>query len=212
MTHELLLKGGHVIDPKNDVDRPMDVAVTEGKIAAVDADIPSAQAGTIVDVSGLYVTPGLVDIHCHLYATPGNPDGWAGDCSILPDGFSFRTGVTAMVDTGSAGWRNFEDFRDRVIDRCATRVFALVNIVGLGMVNRVSEQNVYDMDPGKTAEMALKHRDVVVGIKTAHYFGPEWVSVDRTIEAGERSGLPVMVDFGHFRAERPYHKLLTEIR
>ena len=137
-------------------------------------------------------------------------DAWAGDNSVLPDGFSFRTGVTTMVDAGSSGWRNFEDFRHRVIDRATTRVFAMLNIVRLGMITDVPEQNVHDIDAKATAQMAVKHRDVVVGIKSAHYQGPEWVSVDRAVEAGEPAGIPVMVDFGYFRAERPYYKLVTE--
>jgi dihydroorotase len=126
----------------------------------------------------------------------------------LPDGFSFRTGVTTMVDAGSAGWRNFEDFRRTVIDRAGTRVLAMINIAGLGMLTDVPEQNIHDMDARATAEMAGRHRDVVVGIKSAHYQGPEWVSVDRAVEAGKAAGVPVMVDFGYFREERPYYELV----
>jgi dihydroorotase len=208
--YQILLKGGHVIDPRNQVDAVMDVAVADGKIAAVRAGINPAEARTVVDVSGLYVTPGLIDAHVHLFATTGMKGAWAGDNSVLPDEFSFRTGVTTMVDAGSSGWRNFEDFRNRVIDRAATRVFAMLNIVGLGMLTDVPEQNIEDMDAKTTAAMALKHRDVVVGIKSAHYQGPEWVSVDRAVEAGKAAGVPVMVDFGYFREERPYYKLVTE--
>ncbi len=210
MAFDCLLKGGHLIDPRNDVDGPMDLAIVQGKVAAVGPDMSVDQAEKVIDVSGFYVTPGLVDIHAHMYASPGHRNAWAGDNSVLPDGFSFRTGVTAMVDTGSAGWRNFEDFRFRVIDRCATRAFALVNIVGMGMQTNIVEQNVHDMDPRATADMAREHEDVVVGIKTAHFYGPEWVSVDRTLEAGELAGMPVMVDFGYFCKERPYYKLVTE--
>lgn len=206
----LLLKGGHVIDPKSDIDGRMDVAISQGKIATLAPDIPASQAQTVVDVTGLYVTPGLVDIHCHLYATSGMAGAWAGDNSVLPDGFSFRTGVTTMVDAGSSGWRNFEDFRNRVIDRAKTRVFAMLNIVGLGMITDDIEQNLHDMDPKATAEMARKHKDVVVGIKSAHYQGPEWVSVERAIEAGTLANIPVMVDFGYFLPERPYFQLVTE--
>src|SRR5262245_20375793 len=204
--YQLLLKGGHVIDPRNQLDAVMDVAVADGKIAAVRAGIDPAEARTVVDVSGLYVTPGLIDAHVHVFATTGMKDAWAGDNSVLPDGFSFRSGVTTMVDVGSSGWRNFEDFRNRVIDRAATRVFAMLNIVGLGMMTDVPEQNVQDMDPKTTAAMAVKHHDVVVGIKSAHYQGPEWVSVDRAVEAGKTAGIPVMVDFGYFREARPYYK------
>lgn len=208
--YEILLKGGHVIDPGNNVDAVMDVAVGAGKIAAVRPGINPAEAGTVVDVTGLYVTPGLIDGHVHLFATTGMRDAWAGDNSVLPDGFSFRSGVTTMVDVGSSGWRNFEDFRNRVIDRSRTRVFAMLNVVGMGMVSDPIEQNVDDMDAKAAADMAAKHRDVVVGIKSAHYQGADWVSVDRAVEAGTLAKIPVMVDFGFFRVERPYYQLVTQ--
>ena len=210
MAYDLLLKGGHLIDPQNDLDGARDMAVADGRVAAVDVDIPVDRAERVIDVDGLYITPGLVDIHTHMYATAGNRDAWAGDNSILPDGFSFRVGVTTMMDTGSAGCRNFEDFRFRVLDRFKTRMFALVNIVGLGMNTNIVEQNPFDMDPERTAAVALENEDVVVGIKTAHYWGPEWVSVDRTLEAADRAHMPCMIDFGYFRRERPYYRLITE--
>jgi len=210
MTYDLLLKGGHLIDPKNAINGSRDIAVKNGKVAAVEPSIAAEQAERVIDVDGLYLTPGLVDIHMHAYATPGHPNEWAGDNSILPDGFSFRTGVTTMVDTGSAGWRNFEDFRFRVIDRCQTRLFALINIAGTGMTSTDHEQNTFDMDTDKVAAMAKKHSDVVVGIKTAHFYGPEWTSVDRCIEAAEKADLPVMIDFGFFKKERPFYQLLGE--
>lgn len=212
MLFDLLLAGGHVVDPANGVDGPRDVAVSAGRIAAVDAGgaIPADRARRVIDVGGLYVAPGLVDIHVHLYATADNPGAWAGDNSVLPDGFSFRSGTTTMVDTGSAGWRNFPDFRDRVLDRFTTRKYALLNIAGLGMATMATEQNVYDMDAERCAAVAREHQDAIVGLKTAHYWLPDWTSVDRVLEAGERSSLPVMVDFGFFRRERPYHRLVGE--
>jgi dihydroorotase len=208
--YDLVLAGGHVIDPRNGIDSVMDVAIADGRIAAVRTGIDHAQARQVVDVRGLYVTPGLIDIHVHVFATTGMRGAWAGDNSVLPDGFSFRSGVTTMVDAGSSGWRNFEDFRRTVIDRSRTRVLAMLNIVGLGMLTDVPEQNVHDMDAKATADMAAKHRDVVVGVKSAHYQGPEWVSVDRAVEAGRTAGVPVMVDFGYFREERPFYQLVTE--
>jgi dihydroorotase len=208
--YDLLLRGGHLIGPRNGVDAVRDVAVAGGKIAAVEPAIDPAEARQVVDVAGLYVTPGLIDIHVHVFATTGMKDAWAGDNSVLPDGFSFRSGVTTMVDAGSSGWRQFEDFRHRVIDRARTRVLAMLNIAGLGMMTDVPEQNVHDMDPKATADMARKHRDVVVGIKSAHYQGPEWVSIDRAIEAGTLADVPVMVDVGYFREERPFYQMVTE--
>ncbi len=210
MEYDLLLKGGHMLDPANGVNGQRDVAVRNGKIAAIDTQIPNAAGEKVIDVTGLYVTPGLIDLHCHLYATAGMPDAWAGDNSVFPDSFSFRSGITTMVDAGSSGWRNFEDFRFRVIDRALTRVYAMLNITGLGMMTDIPEQNVYDMEPEITAKMVKNHQDVLVGVKTAHYFGPEWISIERAIKAGELASLPVMVDVGYFRAERPYYKLVTE--
>ncbi len=204
--HQLLLKGGHVIDPKNNIDAVMDVAVRDGKISAVAANIPAAAARRTIDVTGLYVTPGLVDLHTHLYHTTGMKDSWAGDNSVQPDAFSFRTGVTTMVDAGSSGWRNFEDFRFFVIDRAKTRVLALINIAGFGMMTDFVEQG--DFDAEAVAALARKHKDVVVGVKSAHYQRPDWLSVDSAVAGGKAAGIPVMVDFGYFMVERPYYELV----
>jgi dihydroorotase len=208
--YDLLLKGGRLIDPKNSIDALRDVAVKDGKIAAVAENIPAQAARRIIDAAGLLVTPGLVDIHVHLFHTTGVADAWAGDNSVRPDDFSFRTGVTTMVDAGSAGWRNFETFRHTVLDRAKTRVFAFINIAGLGMLTNIVEQHPEDMKPAEVARLAKKHADLVVGVKTAHYEGPEWIAVGRALEAGNLAGLPIMVDFGFFKKERPYWQLVTE--
>jgi dihydroorotase len=208
--YDLLLKGGHVIDPKNNIDGARDVAIQAGKIAEVSASIDPSRAKKTIDVRGLYVTPGVVDIHTHLFYTTGIPDSWAGDNSVQPDAFSFRSGVTTMVDAGSSGWRNFETFRHTVIDRAHTRVLAMINIAGLGMMADVTEQVSSDFQPKEVAALAAKHKDVVVAVKTAHYKHPDWTSVDRAIEAGRLAGIPVMVDFGYFLPERPYWQLVTE--
>lgn len=210
MMFDLLLKGGHLIDPANGIDGPSDLALKGGKVAAVQADLPADQARKVLDVSGLYVVPGLVDIHSHMYATPGHRNAWAGDNSILPDGFSFRAGVTTMVDAGSAGWRNFEDFRLRVLDRFQTRKLAFINIVGTGMMTNDLEQNPYDMKVDRAVAMARDHTDLVVGVKTAHWYGPEWTAVDLALQAGAELGLPTMVDFGSFPRERPYYELVGQ--
>ncbi len=208
--YDLILKGGRVIDPRNNLDAVLDVAVRDGRIAAVDANLDASQARRTIDVRGLYVTPGLVDIHTHVFHTTGIPGAWAGDESIQPDAFSFRTGVTTMVDAGSAGWRMFEILRQTVIDRVRTRVLAFINIAGLGMITDVAEQQKSDFRPDEVARLAKKHKDVVVGVKSAHYQYPDWSSVDRAVEAGKLAGIPVMVDFGYFLPERPYWQLVTE--
>lgn len=208
--YDLVLKGGHVIDPKNGVDSTMDVAIAQNKIAAVVPEINASQAKKVIDVHGLYVTPGIVDIHTHLFFTTGLAGAWAGDLSVQPDAFSFRTGVTTMVDAGSAGWRTFETFRHSVIDRAQTRVLAFINISGLGMYTDAAEQEPSEFQPEQVARLAKKHSDVVVGVKTAHYQKPDWTAVDRAVEAGKLAGIPVMVDFGWFLPERPYWQLVTE--
>jgi dihydroorotase len=209
--YDLLLKGGHVIDPRNTIDRPMDVAITAGKIARVAETIPATEAKRVVDVSGLYVTPGLVDIHVHVYNGPDVRAEYTGDSSISPDGFTFRSGVTTVVDLGSSGWRNFADFKDRVIDRARTRVLAFLNIVGRGMAGGSSiEQNMQDMDAEATAKVARAHPGVIVGVKTAHFQGPEWIPVDRAVQAGTLANIPVAVDFGNFNPARPFDELVTK--
>jgi dihydroorotase len=207
--YDLVLRGGHVIDPRNGVSAVRDVAITAGKVAAVDAQIPADDAAKSIDVSGLYVVPGLVDIHTHVYAGTGEKGSYAGDNSVYPDGFTFRSGVTTVADAGSSGWRNFEDFKQRIVDRSRTRVLAFLNIVGHGMRGGAYEQNLEDMAAEPAAEMARRYRGVIVGIKTAHYAGPEWTPVEHAVRAGTLAGIPVMVDFGEKRAERPLAELVT---
>ena len=207
--YDLLLRGGHVLDAKNNIDAVMDVAIKDGKIVRVAKSLSPKDAIKAIDVEGLYITPGLIDIHVHVYNGTGERGSYAGDLSVPPDGFTFRNGVTTVVDAGCSGWRNFEDFKDRIIDRSKTRVLAMLNIVGNGMRGGRYEQNTADMDGVATAAMAAKHRDVVVGIKTAHYNGNDWIAVDQALVAGTRANIPVMVDFGGDRPARPLYDLLT---
>jgi len=211
--YDLLLRGGHVIDPKNKVSGRRDVAIRRNRIAAVAPNIDPASASQTVDVAGLYVTPGLIDPHVHVYAGTGERNSYAGDLSVYPDGFTFRSGVTTVADAGCAGWRNFEDFKSKIIDRSRTRVVAFLNIVGAGMRGANFEQNLNDMQAKPTADMALRHKEVIVGIKTAHYNGPEFAPVERSVEAGTVAEIPVMVDFGRDFPQRRLEELLaTKLR
>jgi dihydroorotase len=208
--YELLLKGGHVLDSRNRISGVMDVAVAGGKIAAVAKSIPADQAQRVVNVTGLYVTPGLVDIHTHVFAGTMAPE-YTGALSVRPDGFTFRSAVTTVVDAGSSGWRNFAEFKQQIIDTSRTRVLAFLNIVGKGMGGgKTIEQDINDMEPKRTAAEAGLYPGLIVGIKIAHYAGPEWIAVDRAVEAGRLANLPVMVDFAEFRKERPFQQLVLE--
>ena len=195
--YDLLLKNGHVIDPQNNINRVMDVAIAGGKIARVAVDIPASEARKSVNLAGLYVTPGLIDIHVHVYTRCDTKNSE----SVDPDAFSFRSGVTTMVDAGTAGWRGFPDFRSRVIDRAHTRVLALLNIVGAGMGSG-KEDDPAEMDAEAAAAMAKANADVIVGFKSAHYGGPGWESIDNAVKAGNLTNLPVMVDFGRINQVR----------
>ncbi|MBK8883539.1 MAG: amidohydrolase/deacetylase family metallohydrolase [Bacteroidales bacterium] len=195
---DLLLKGGHVIDPRNKIDSRMDVAITDGKISQVAPDIAADKAKNVIDVSGMYVTPGLIDMHVHsFYGTDKGAYISGGWDALPPDGFTFRAGVTTVVDAGSAGWRNFRTFKEQTIDRAQTRILAFLNIVGAGMYGRFEEQDVTDMNPVMTSYMITKlFPDIIVGVKSAHYWGPDFTQVDKAVEAGKLAGVPVMVDLG----------------
>ena len=207
-TYDLLLKNGTVIDPKSNLNARRDVAISGGKIAAVEASIDAAKAKKVIDVAGLYVAPGFIDLHVHVFYGDG-PSYSDGGLSVLPDAFSFRSGVTTMVDAGTAGSKNFEIFKKRIIDRSKTRVLAFVNIVGAGMGGKV-EQNLEDMDPAPLIALAKKYPQIIVGVKTAHFTGPEWTAVDNAVKAGNGANIPVMVDFGAFRVDRPHEELITK--
>lgn len=209
--YDLLLKNGHTIDPLNHIDGKVDVAIADGKVAAVAADINPALARQVVDVSGHYVTPGIIDMHVHVYHTR-EPEG----LSVMADSHSFKSGVTTMVDTGTAGAKHFLHFKRTVIDLAATRILAYINIVDLGMIGPF-EQDLNTMDPELAASVVMAYPDICVGIKTAHYWThlpfdelhPPWGSVDQAIAAGNICGKPVMVDFWP-RPERTYPELILE--
>ena len=187
--YSIVIKGGHVIDPKNNINEIMDVAINGDKIVRVAKDIDPKSAAQVVNAAGLYVTPGLIDIHSHNFhgIRAGDP---------VPDGFTFRTGITTTVDAGSSGWKSFPRFKAETIDKSETRVLSWLNIVGEGYKGGQFEQDNGDMDSKLTGEFALKNKEYIVGIKTAHYNRPDWIAVDRAVGAGKIANIPVMVDFG----------------
>lgn len=208
---DILLKGGHVIDPKNQVDGLMDVAISDGKILEVAQNIPEIRAGKVILLKGYYVTPGLIDMHVHVFNGHERGSYIAnGPTSVPPDGFTFRSGVTTVVDAGSSGWKNFRQFKEQTIDISQTRVLALLNIVGVGMLGRFEEQNLDDMNPVMTSHMINKlYPEILVGIKSAHYWG-NFTQVDRAVEAGELAQVPVMVDFGEHDPPNSIESLFME--
>ena len=220
--YDLLLKGGHVIDPANHIDEVRDIAVLQGKIAAVEKNISVEQAGKVVDVSKLYVTPGLIDIHYHV-GHGGSPLDWfapEGRAHALPLGIpadlALESGVTTIVDAGTAGAETFLTEKEEVIDRAKVRVLAFLNIVANGMGGGL-EQSVDQMDSKLCAATIKRYPDLIVGVKTAHYWTREpwdgehvpWAAVDRAIECAALANVPVMYDFWP-RSERSYDDLILK--
>ena len=199
-TYDLLIKGGHVIDAANGVDGLMDVGVAGRSVAAVEPDIPESQGRRVIDATGMYVTPGLVDMHAH-------STGFSG--SMFPEEMCFPYGMTTMVDCGGSGWRTFDEFNKRVVQKSDVRVFALLNIVGQGMEGDV-EQNTEDMDAEMTAAKIRQRSDVLVGVKVAHYQGRDWESVERGVEAARLSGTFCLVD-QNSKHTRPFDELLKRL-
>lgn len=195
--YNTLIKGGRVIDAKNNINALMDVAIKDGKIAKVAPNIDAALAEQLVNAKGMYVTPGLIDIHAHVFwGTQPNSYLSNGDVGVTADGFSFRSGVTTLVDCGGAGFKSFDTFKKNIIDKSQTRVLSFLNIVGEGMRGGDYEQDVSDMDVQLAAKAALDNKEHVVGFKLAHFTNPDWTPVERIVAAGKLANMPVVIDFG----------------
>ncbi len=221
--YDLLLKGGRVIDPANHVDQVMDVAITNDKIAVVKKDIPAGEARKVVDASGLIVTPGLIDIHVHV-GHGGAPLDWFAPSSRshtaplgIPADLMLTSGVTTVVDAGTAGADAFLQEKEEVIDHAKIRVLAFLNIVANGM-NGGLEQTVDQMNPQICVDTIKKYADLIVGVKTAHYWTakpwdaahPPWAAVDAAEECGRMANVPVMFDFWPRPPERSYDELILK--
>lgn len=206
--YSIIIKGGHVIDPKNNIDEIMDIAitqpqgnqtsrtsipVTEGKIAMLARNIDANLGLKVINAKGMYVTPGLIDLHVHVFSgTNLKQEYMNGPSSVWPDGFTFRSGVTTVGDAGSSGWRTFPEFKKNIIDKSQTRVLAFLNIIGDGMGQY--QQNVNDMDPKMAAEVAISNKKDVVGFKSAHFSGNPFIPLDSAVKAGNIADMPVMLD------------------
>lgn len=199
-----------MIDPENKIDEVIDVAVYKGKVVRVAPAIDSRYATKVIDARGMFVVPGLIDIHEHdFYNADSSRNFCNGTKSVIPDEVSFPSGITTVADAGSSGWKDFPDFKKQIIDRSKTRVLAFLNIVGAGMRGGAYEQDITDMDWKKTAGMARLYSKYIVGIKLAHYKGSSWTPLEEAIEAGGMAGVPVMVDFGNNPSPVPISELFA---
>ncbi|MGH2459265.1 MAG: amidohydrolase/deacetylase family metallohydrolase, partial [Chloroflexota bacterium] len=208
MPYDLLLKGGTVVDPARGLNAARDVAIQGGRIAAVEPAISSDQAAKVVDVSGKYVTPGLVDLHVHAY---WGSTYWGVDV----DPVAARTGVITSVDAGSAGAYNWRGFREFHVERLKSRLVAYLNISSIGLTHQTYEHaNLYYDDVDLAVETAAKNRDVIIGIKvrldqnTIGHNGI--VPMERARAAADALGLPIMVHIGV--APPPLKEIIPRMR
>ncbi|MEO8474381.1 MAG: amidohydrolase/deacetylase family metallohydrolase [Chryseolinea sp.] len=191
---DLLIRNGHVIDPKNSIDEVMDIAVANGRILKVEKRIPVGDAKKVIDASGLFVSPGLIDIHTHVFVG-SRADLFAdGILSLSPDDFTFKSGVTTVVDAGTSGWRNFPQFKSQVIDKSKTRVLAFINISGVGLVGKPMQEDQNEMQVDRTVAMIREFPKDIVGVKIGHYEGSDWTPFERALSAASQAVVPLLVE------------------
>jgi dihydroorotase len=206
--YDLLLKGGTVVDPAQGLNGPRDLAIAGGRVAAIAPTISAGEAQQVVDVSGRFVTPGLVDLHVHAY--------WGSTFwGIDVDPVAARTGVITSVDAGSAGAYSWRGFRHFHVERVRSRLVAYLNISSIGLTHSTYEHaNLYYDDVDLAVETATKNLDVVVGIKVrldANTTGLNGiVPMDRARAAADALGLPVMVHIGS--APPPLREIVARMR
>lgn len=214
---DLLIRGGTVFDPEQCSFRQEDIAVRDGAIVRRDAGFSGKEAENILDASGCIVSPGLIDMHCHIY--PVFPYVRRDSLRTTnAEEHMVRCGVTTAVDAGTCGWRNFGDFKENVIDATKLRVLAFLDIAAKGMAYPDSEQAVADINPQIAAAVAREWSDCIVGIKSAHYWPrhedgehPAFASIDGAREAAALCGKPVMVDSIPVVPERSYPAILSRL-
>jgi dihydroorotase len=194
MKFDLLIKGGEIVDPGGGQRGRMDVAIMRNRIAAVDSNIPAESAARVIDATGQYVTPGLVDLHTHVYH---HVTFWG----IEPDPVAARSGVTTWLDVGSAGAFNWSGFREWVVKPSNLRIYGLLNISAIGLTATTGElANLDYCDVDLCCKLIDLHRDLIFGIKaridTNTVRGNGVEPLRRARAAAERCGLPMMVHIG----------------
>lgn len=209
MTYDLVIKNGTVIDPSQGLHARRDVAIAGGRIAAVAEHIPDKDTHDVIEAHGLLVTPGLVDLHVHVW--------WGvAHLAIEADPSCLARGATTAVDAGSAGANTIAGFRRYVIEQVDTRVLAFLNISGMGQLdNDIGElQDIRWARVGRAIEAARLHPDEVVGIKVRLTDGiageNDVVALERAIDAASQIGKPVMIHIG--RSVHPLEELLPRLR
>ncbi len=191
---DVLLKGGHIIDVRHDLDAIMDVAIKDGLIHEVGKNIDPAKARKVVNVAGLWVCPGLIDIHTHVFYGSQVGKFANGRNSLAPDDIAPRAGITTMVDAGTSGWKNFPQFKKQVIETSKTRVLAFINIASNGMTGDSLEEDISEMKVRRTIAMIKEYPDDIVGVKIGHFRGKAWTPFDRALSVTKKTKRPLFVE------------------
>lgn len=194
MSYELVIKNGTVVDPAQGIHARKDVAFANGRVSAISDEIPTSEAREVLDAAGCFVTPGLIDLHVHVFYGVSH-------FGIEPDPTCLARGATTVVDAGSAGADTFPGFRKYVIDVSDTRILAQLNISSQGMLTQeIGElENPDYADVGKACQMIEQHRDIILGVKVRltreSIVGTraQMLPLHRAREAADAAGLPIMV-------------------
>jgi dihydroorotase len=188
-----VLRGGRVLDPAQNIDGVMDIGIAAGRIAEIGPSLPTEGVRRVIDARGKLVTPGLIDIHVHVY--PG-----VNTLGIDPDLVGISRGVTAVVDAGSAGATTFPAFRDHVARAARTRVYAALNMSRIGMTTSNELARLEDVDVEAVVRTLEADPDVAVGIKVRMLSGIEGGQdlevMRRTREAADATGVPITLHIG----------------
>jgi dihydroorotase len=207
--YDLLIQGGRVIDPSQDLDALRDVAIDQGRIVRIAKELPAAQARQVIQAAGKIVTPGLIDLHTHVFP-------YVGPYGIEPDPYCLRRGVTTAIDAGTSGAFSFPAFRRFIIERAATRIRALLHVVSIGMIagstpNMGELEDLRYCDPKLAVKVANRNHDVIAGFKirfSRQYTGPnDFEGMKRARAAADEARLPLMMHIGG--SDTPLPKLLA---
>jgi len=192
--YDLLIKNGHVIDPKNNINAVKDIAIANGKIAKVGNDISATETKKLIDATGLYVVPGLIDMHTHVFVGSRANAFADGINSVSADDFTFRSGVTTVVDAGTSGWQNFTLFKEQVIERSQTRILAFLNIYEQGLSTGQAVDNTSNINIDSAVSMVRRYKDIIVGLRIGHYDGSDWTPFNSALEAANKTNTPLFVE------------------
>ena len=192
--YDLLLKNGRLIDPKNRINSKMDIAIKEGKIARVHKSISPNLSKKSIDIKGLIVSPGFIDLHTHVFVGSDTDKFANGINSISPDDFTLRAGITTVVDAGTSGWKNFSLFKSQVIDKSKTRILAFLNIAGYGMTGNEMQEDIMEMNVDSALNCIIRNSAHIVGVKIGHFEKKDWAPFDRAIDLANKSNSPLFVE------------------